>query len=137
MRTVLASVIADSKDGRIELHENVVFPERVGTHVNDGVALREPRELLLDFFLLDIVVLGIERVLGTLMPVAMEPLSAKADVEQGLAGIEHCEPLVMPSANFMRKLLLANDTFLSSVPFIHDGRVVEHIQRTVVVVFEF
>jgi hypothetical protein len=137
MRTVLASVIADSKDGRIELHEDIVFPERVGTHVNDWVSLREPRELLLDFFLLDIVVLGIERVLGTLMPVAMEPLSAKADVKQGLTGIEHCEPLVTPSTYSARKLLLADDTFLSGVPFIHDGRVVEHIQRTVVVVFEF
>ena len=82
MRTVLASIIADSKDGRIELHENVMFPERVGTHVNDGVSLREPREQTLDFILLHVDILRIVRVLRQLLPVAMEPLAAKSDVEQ-------------------------------------------------------
>ena len=137
MRTILASIIPDRKDGRIELNEDVVLPKRVGIHVNDGVALREPRDLLLDFFLLDIVVLSVERVIGTLIPVAMEPFSAKAYVEQGLAGIEHVEPLVTPSTYSARKLLLADDSFLSGVTFVHDEWVVEHAQRPVIVVFEF
>ena len=82
MRTVLASIISDRKDWRIELNEDVLFPERVRTHVNDGVSLREPRQQTLDFILLHVDILCIVRVLRQLLPVAMEPLAAKSDVEQ-------------------------------------------------------
>ena len=74
--------VSDSKDGRIELDEDVVFPERVGTHVNDWVTLCEPREQTRDFILIHVDILCIVRVLGQLLPVAMEPLAAKSDVEQ-------------------------------------------------------
>jgi hypothetical protein len=89
-----------------------------------------------DFRLVHIDIRCLERI-PVLMAAAMEPLSAKADVEQGFIMVKYVKPIVLAQADVGRQFLAGGYGFHAGMPFIHDGRVVEHAQRTVIIVSEF